>query len=186
MNTRGVLVSVTPDSGSTQTIIHESLARQACVLIRWTGTNISMANGSVMTVVGEADVRISYGKIVHETIALVSSDVKYSLLVSWHDLQFLDVLSQNFPACVSATVSDSIKTSILEEFPDVFKDTLSATPINCPPMKIHLIEDFVPYCISTPHQVPLRIQGMVDEVIADLVTSKVIAREEGPSESLNW
>ena len=45
-----------PDSGSTQTILHESLARQACVPIRRTGTNISMANGLGMTVVGEADV----------------------------------------------------------------------------------------------------------------------------------
>ena len=68
------------------------------------------------------------------------------------------------------------KPLILEEFPDVFKDTLSATPMNCPPMKIHLVKDFVPYCISTTGQVPLPFQGMVDEVIADLVISKVISR----------
>ena len=54
-----------------------------------------------MTVVGEADVQISYKKLVHETTALVSSDVKYSLLVSWHDLQFI-VLSQSVSClCVS-------------------------------------------------------------------------------------
>ena len=141
-----------------------------------------MANGSGMTVVGEADIRVSYGKFVHETTALVCSDVRYSLLLSWHDLQFLDVLPRNFPASVSATVSDSIRNSILGEFPEVFKDTLSATPMNCPPMKIHLVEDYVPYCISTPRQVPLRFQEMVDAVIADLMASKVIAREEGPSE----
>lgn len=143
MNTRGVLVSVTPDSSSTQTILHESLARQAGVSIRRTGTNISMANGSGMTVIGEADVCISYGKFV--PMALVSSDVECSLLVSWHELQFIYVLSQNFPDCVTATVSDSIKNSILEEFPGVFEDTFSATPMNCPPMKIHLLEDYVPY-----------------------------------------
>ena len=141
-----------------------------------------MANGSGMTVVGEADIRVSYGKFIHETTALVSSDVRYSLLLSWHDLQFLDVLPRNFPASVSATVSESIRNSILGEFPEVFKDTLSATPMNCPPMKIHLVENYIPYCISTPRQVPLRFQEMVDAVIADLMASKVIAREEGPSE----
>ena len=54
--------------------------------------------------------------------------------------------------------------------------------MNCPPMKIHLVENYVPYCISTPRQVPLRCQGMVDEVIKDLIESNVIAPEKGPSE----
>ena len=82
MNTKGVLVSVTPDSGSTQTIIHEDLAKQANIQVRRSGMNISMANGSGITVVGEADVRISYDQYVHETTTLVSSDVKYSLLLA--------------------------------------------------------------------------------------------------------
>ena len=158
VNSKGVLVSVTSDSGSTQTILHEDLAHQAGIQVRRTSTNIAMANGAGMAVVGEADIRVSYGKFVHETMALVSSDVRYSLLLPWHDLQFLDVLSRNFPASVSATVSDSLQNSILGEFPEVFKDTLSATPMNCPPMKIHLVEDYVPYCISNPRQVPLRFQ----------------------------
>ena len=63
-----------------------------------------------------------------------------------------------------------------------FSDTLSATPMNCPPMKIHLVEDYIPYCISTLRQVLLRFQEMVDSVIANLIKSKVITREEGPSE----
>lgn len=53
-----------------------------------------MANGSAMTVVGEADVHISYDKYVHETTAFVSSDVKHSLLEAWQDLQLIDALSQ--------------------------------------------------------------------------------------------
>ena len=85
-----------------------------------------MASGPGMTVVGEADVHISHDKFVHETSALVSSDIKYSLLVAWHDLQLIEDLPQNFPACVSATVSDSIKDSLWKEFPKVFKDSLSA------------------------------------------------------------
>ena len=41
-----------------------------------------MANRSGMTVVGEADMPISYENYAHETTALVSLDVKYSLLVA--------------------------------------------------------------------------------------------------------
>ena len=97
-------------------IHHESLAKQAGVSVRHSGMNISTANGSGMTVVGEADVRISYDKYVRETTALVSSDVKCSLQVAWHDLQSINVLSQNFPACILATVSESMKNSVVKEF----------------------------------------------------------------------
>ena len=45
--------------------------------------------------------------------------------------------------------------TILKEFTDVFKDSLRALPMNCPPVKIHLVEDYIPYCISTPRQVSL-------------------------------
>ena len=74
---RGVLVSVT-----TQTILHEQLAVKAGVQIRRTGIDISNANGGWLTVVGEADIRITYDKYIHETTALVSSDVNYNLLVA--------------------------------------------------------------------------------------------------------
>ena len=54
--------------------------------------------------------------------------------------------------------------------------------MNCLPMKIHLVEDYVQHCFSTPRQVPLRFQEMVDNFIADLIKSKIISQEEGPSE----
>ena len=75
---------------------------------------------TALTVVGEADIRITYDKYIHETTALVSSDVNYNLLVAWHDLLFIIVLSPNFPACVSAMMSESAKDRILDEFPEVF------------------------------------------------------------------
>lgn len=66
MNTSCVLDSVTPDSGSTLTIIHEDLAKQAGAKVRCSGMNTSMVNWSGITVVGEADVHISYDKYMHE------------------------------------------------------------------------------------------------------------------------
>lgn len=68
---------------------------------------ISMVNGLGMTVVEEKCrcSRISYDKYFHEMTTLVSMDVNYRLLLAWHDQQFIYELSQNFPLCVSATVS---------------------------------------------------------------------------------
>ena len=181
-NERGVLVSVTPDSGATQTILHERLAVKAGVKIRRTETDISNANGGWLTVVGEADIRITYDKYIHETTALVSSDVNYNLLVAWHDLQFINVLSPNFPVCVSATMSESVKEEIVDEFPEVFRDSLTEEPMRVPEMRIELRDNAVPYCITTPRQVPLRYQESVSKTLDDLVASKIIAKETRPAE----
>ena len=129
-----MLVSVTPDSGTTQTIIHEKLAVRAGVKIRRTGMDISNDNGGWLTVVGEADIRITYDKYINETTALLSSNVNYNLLVAWHDLQFINVLSQNFPACVSATMSESVKEQVVDEFLEVFRDILIEEPMRVPEM----------------------------------------------------
>ena len=130
--------------------------------------------------VGEADIRITYDKYIHETTALVSSDVNYNLLVAWHDIQFINVLSPNFPACVSATMSESVKEEIVGEFPEVFRDTLTEKPMRVP--EIELRENAVPYCITNPRQVPLRYQDSVSKMLDDLVSSKIIAKETRPAE----
>ena len=162
-----MLVSVTPDSGTTQTILHEKLALKAGVKIRRTGTDISNANGGWLTVVGEADIRITYDKYIHETTALVSSDVNYNLLVAWHDLQFINVLSQNFPACVSATMSDSVKDQIMGDFPEVFRDTLTVELMRVPEMRMELPDKAISYCIIAPRQVLLRYQEAVSKMLDD-------------------
>lgn len=51
---------------------------------------ISNTNGAWLTVVGEADIGITFDKYIHETTAPVSSDVQYNLLVACHDLQFIN------------------------------------------------------------------------------------------------
>ena len=170
------MVSVTPYSGTTQIILHERLAVKAGVKIRRTGTDISNANGGWLTVVGEADIRITCDKYIHETTALVSSDVNYNLLLAWHDLQFINVLLPNFPACVSATMSESVKDEIEDEFPEVFRDILMEKLMRVPEMRIEVVS----YCITTPRWVPLRYQDSVSKMLDDLVSSMIIAKETWP------
>ena len=106
----------------------------------------------------------------------------YNLVVAWHDLQFINVLSPNFPACVSATMSESVKVEIVDEFPEVFRDTLTEEPMRVPEMRIELRGNAVPDCITTPLQVPLRYQDSVSKMLEDLVASKIIAQETRPAE----
>ena len=63
------------------------------------------------------------------------------------------------------------------EFPEVFRDTLTEEPMRVPEMRIELRENAVPYCITTPRQVPLRYQESVSKMLDDLVSSKIIAKE---------
>ena len=56
--------------------------------------------------------------------------------MAWHDLQFINVLSPNFPARVSATMSESVKDQIVDEFLEVFRDTLTEEPMRVPEMRL--------------------------------------------------
>ena len=78
---------------------------------------------------------------------LVSSDVNGNLLVLWHDLQFIDDLSLNFPFCVFARMSNSVKDHMVGKFPEVFWEELSSEPMRCPEMIIEFCENAEPYCI---------------------------------------
>ena len=50
-----------------------------------------------------------------------------------------------------------------------------------PKMRIELRDNAIPYCITTPRQVPLRYQESVSKM-DDLVASKIIAKETRPAE----
>ena len=54
------MVTCCPDTGATQMVIHEDIARQAGLVIYPPGTKISTASGGGMNVVGEADICLQY------------------------------------------------------------------------------------------------------------------------------
>ena len=81
------MVTCCPDTGATQTVIHEDIARQAGLTIDPPGIKISTASGGGMNVVGEANICLQYKRHRHCTTALICSDVRFTILVAWHDLQ---------------------------------------------------------------------------------------------------
>ena len=174
------MVTTCPDTGATQTVINENVARQANLAIDPPGTKISTASGGGMKVVGESDICLQYKHHKHFTTALICSDLKFTILVAWHDLVPLHVISESFPACLCAIHYEPIQEEIVNMYPEVFRDALSEEPMNVPPVHIYLTENAVPYRISTPRQVPLRFQNEADATILKLLKAGVIIRVDGP------
>ena len=50
------------------------------------------------------------------------------MLVAWHNLQPLEIISPNFPARISAAVGKELALDIMKEFPNVnvFREKLGA------------------------------------------------------------
>ena len=129
--------------------------------------------GHSLNIIGKSNVCLSFDGLPHEKAVLVASDLSYdSMLVAWHDLQPLEVISPNFPARISATVSKELTTDIMKEFPALCRDKFCELPMNVPKMKIVLAENAVPFKVSTSRQVPLRLQKTADKT----VFSKVLTR----------
>ena len=55
--------------------------------------------GHGLNIVKESNVCLTFDGLKHETAFLVTSDLGVdSMLVAWHDLQPLEIMSPNFPA----------------------------------------------------------------------------------------
>ena len=123
-------------TGATQMVIHEDIARQANLVIDPPGTKISSGGG--MKVVGESDICLQNKHHKHYTTTLICSDLKFTILVAWHDLQPLHVISESFPACLCANHHEPILEEIINMYPEVFRDSLSEEPMDVPPVHIYL------------------------------------------------
>ena len=90
------------------------------------------------------------------------------------------MISRSFPTCLCATHHEPIQEEIINIYTEVFTPSLSDEPMNVEPVHIYLMENAVPYRISTPRQVPLRFQNEADSTIIKLLKLGVIIRLDGP------
>ena len=135
-----------------------------------------------MDIVGEAKVVLKFDGLKHTTFALVAWGMDFTCLISWHDLQPLEIISNTFPSRISASASHDLTLSIVKDFPSVFVEKLGEQPMNVPEMRNHLTDPYVPHCVSKARPVPLRFQTMAEQIVADLVKAKVIEPESDPTE----
>ena len=81
------------------------------------------ANGERMACEGRTPLKIEYQGITTPVMALVSSAMKNDMLISWEDLQKMQVLPRSFPqTLVRNTMSESqdagsVRDKMISEFP---------------------------------------------------------------------
>ena len=164
-----------PDTGASQTIISAAVARDAKISIRPTRTELRNASGTVMDLLGEADVALCNEKHSVISTVLIARDINHSALISWVDLQKLCVIPKSFPAVVAAAVTyNDIKTKTIAAFPQVFSDTLDDRPMSAEKMKIFLKDNATPYRVSAPRPIPLRFQEPANSEIEKYIKSGII------------
>merc|ERR1711978_667242 len=102
-----------PDTGCTQTIMSLKWARSHKVAIDPEGSiPIMAADGKRMMCEGSAKITIHYEGLQIKTEVLVSSVLKDEMLISWHDLVKLEIISKNFPHRMNFSQVDSVEKAV--------------------------------------------------------------------------
>ena len=175
------MVSCVPDTGSTQTVISSRVAQRASLQVFNDGTVLRNASGKPMAVAGSARIAMWNHKYAVDSVAIVCNDVAFDALVSWHDLQKLGVISQDFPECFS-THLQNIKDMLFTEYPNVYLTALPVEPMDIKKIRVYLVDGAVPYRVSTPRPIPLRYQEEAGKSVESLLKSEIITPAIGPTD----
>ena len=92
-----MLVSCLPDTGCSQTILSAQLARQLCLDIN-KNNNVQLytANGGSVNIEGTSELIIKNGDIMIKSSVIVANTLSHSVLISWHDMVALKIISPSF------------------------------------------------------------------------------------------
>jgi hypothetical protein len=211
---RGFTFAATPDTGATRTIFSFALIRRHG-LRPHRDSSLRLLNASGGSMRCQGTIKLFATLNGRETLVdgIVSSDMEEEdVLLSWHDLQKLGIISPEFPqnreaaavkvvagseeagarSCDKAAGRSSVDRTevpqnleaMKQKFADVLGTTLdeAAGAMKGPKMKIHLKEGHVkPLSVTTARQVPMHFAAMADKLVAELVKSKVLVAETGPT-----
>jgi len=181
-----------PDTGTSRTILHERVLRRAGIDYDPRGKEpITTANGTPLRCKGNVRLQVKVHGVEIFVDALVSSNLHAQCLVSWSDLQALGIIPADFPGGQAKAAANSAGTetveSIIEEFPDVFDETV-ISPMSGEPMHVHLRRDdagYRPTRVSTARRVPLHFMEEAEKTLKWFLDSGVII-EVPPNESTEW
>ena len=76
----------------------------------------------------------------------------------------------------------SLRDKVLPSHPQVFRDTLTDTPMNTDLVHIQLKDNAIPFRVSAARQIPLRFREPADKCVQDLLLRKVIIPCHEPTE----
>ena len=170
---------VIPDSGSSQTIIAKNLLEKHGINFEPNHENEELFNASSnsMTVNGTVQLTATfYGKSALID-ALVSEDLKDTILLSWYDAEELGSLS--ITRYVGLGDPSERIAKIKKKFSKILKDSLSDKPMNGPPMKIHikkqaLAKGIIPKKVYTAGQTSLQLQKAARKALKIAIKNKLV------------
>jgi len=135
-----------------------------------------------MTVLGSSQMALVTRTGTVFSKALVTSNLAHPVLLSWHDLIRLGVINNTFPRPSALSVETSSRFDILRQFPKVFKDELSITPMKSEEVHLHLKPNATPFRVSAARQIPLRFRDPAEKCIKELLAKQVITPCHEPTE----
>ena len=129
---------IIPDSGSSRTIIAKNLLDKRGITFEPNHKNRELFNASSnpMTVNGTVKLTSTFQGNPTLIDALVSENLKDTILLSWYDAKELGSLSITRYVGLGDPTESSAK--IKKKYSKIFKDSLSDKPMDGPPMKIYL------------------------------------------------
>jgi hypothetical protein len=176
--------SCMPDSGASRTIIAYNVAKEHDMkLDAGDKVNIRAANGERMPCEGAVTISAKLGRNSAVVRALVSSALKDEILLGWQDMVALRILTDTFPAPISAVTQENASDigKIADEFPEVFEEE-TIKPMKGKPMKICLAGDVKPTRVLTARQIPIHLQQAAQETLRKIIDSGVIVPVTEPTE----
>ena len=134
-----------------------------------------------MTVLGSSQIFLKTKSTIIRTEAFVTTNLAHPMLLSWHDLIRLNVISSNFPQTVNS-VASSTCLEILDKYPSVFRDTLDSQPMLSEKVHLFLNPNATPYRVFVARQIPLRFRAPAEACIKELLNKNVITPCHEPTE----
>ena len=183
---------ILPDTGCTRTIIAKDVLEKYSISWQTTKSGIYVADDRSMDCTGKVTLSM-YSRCgvpleaPMQVQALVSTGLTNEILMSWHDLQDLGILHQDFP-CVVRRTTDKITLTVNQlktAFKDVVRNDLEQGKVmKGLPMVIQVRSDVPvkPVRKLTARPIPLHYRKEADRMVKELIREGILAKVTDPTE----
>ena len=146
------MISCLPDTGCSQAIISTAVAQLIGANIeKDSSIRLLTADGAILKVLGQAKLSISNNNnkslVEISSLMIVARNAAHPALISWHDMIKLKIIPATFPVTTffSSSIMMDLQTSVLQQSPDVFRDSITEIPMAGGKVHIHLQPNATPF-----------------------------------------
>lgn len=194
----------TPDTGAEMSVIGINEAKKIGLDIenlKPSYKKLFAADGKQLTCLGTVPVDLKLGDKVANVKLMVVTEVKGFLLAWYHAIE-LNILPENFPQQIkkvelvdeipeeppkcsqkvpSVEVRQKHANLLMKTFHSVFEVTKELKTMVGDPMRIVLVEDAVPYALTTPRNIPFAWKDKIKCQLDEMVRKNIIKEVKEPT-----